>query len=420
MLMLPTRRRRRLPLTAVGLVFAIGASLAGISPATAATPQPAAVQAAITLPAPVVTYETAYFIDESSVHLFVTTQLDPSIDEARYEYQLDQTGPWLTLVDVTGYQGEFSTTEAYALAPPGDHLISLRTSAVVDGSRIVSPGTEPTLVNARGNPKEYTPTYVVDGPDVTFSWDARDAQNGWPTEYNILYSVDGAEPVLASVVDSVTVPAGYGKTVDFTFYYGGGADFQRYTDLTVHTPAAPGSLPLASTPLPSITGRALVGESLAVRTGTWQPAPVALTYQWFSDGKPIRWATQPTFRVGGAEVGTRITVEVRGSRDGYITAARTSAPTPRVPTAALIARTPTVSGTGAVGRTLSASTAPWGPGDVSLSYSWKRDGVLIHDAFNSTYTLTKADRGHVITAVITGFKLQYPDATRTSAGRVIR
>jgi hypothetical protein len=420
MLMLPTRGRRRLPLTALGLVIAVGASLAGISPAVAATPQPAAVQAAITLPAPVVTYETAYFIDESSVHLFVTTQLDPSIGEARYEYQLDQTGPWLTLVDVTGYQGEFPSTEAYALAPPGDHLISLRTSAVVDGSRIVSPGTEPTLVNARGNPKEYTPTYIVDGPDVTFSWDARDAQNGWPTEYDILYSVDGGEPVLASVVDSVTVPAGYGQTVHFTFYYGGGADFQRYTDLTVRTPAAPGAAPLTATPLPSITGRALVGETLAVRTGTWQPAPVALTYQWFSDGKAIRWATQPTFRVGGTEVGTRITVEVRGSRSGYITAARTSAPTPRVPIAALIARTPTISGTGAVGRTLTASTAPWGPGEVSLTYSWKRDGVLIDDAHDSTYALRDADRGHVITAVITGFKLQYPDATRTSAGRVIR
>jgi hypothetical protein len=420
MLMLPTRRRRRFPLTALGLVIAVGASVIGSAPAIAATPQPGAVQAAITLPAPLVTYETAYFIDESSVHLFVATQLDPSIEEARYEYQLDNTGPWLTLVDVTGYQGEFPSTEAYALAPPGDHLISLRTSAVVDGKRIVSPGTEPTLVNARGWAKEYTPTYVVSGPNITFSWDARDAQNGWPTEYNILYSINGAEPVLASVVDSVTVTAGYGQSVDFTFYYGGGADFQRYTKVLAHTPAAPGALPLKATPLPSITGRALFGETLAVRTGTWQPAPVALTYQWFSDGKPIQRATDPTFQVGWDEIGKRITVEVRGSRTGYMAVARTSAPTPRVPKASLIARTPNISGTGAVGRTLTASTASWGPGDVFLSYNWKRDGEVITDAYSSTYTLTEADRGHTITAVITGSKFNYPFATRTSSGRIIR
>lgn len=418
--MVPTRRRRRLPLTALGLVIAVGASLVGISPAVAAAPRSAAVQAAITLPAPLVTYETWYFLDESSVHLFVSTQLDPSIEEARYEYQLDGTGPWLTLVDVIGYQGEFSSTEAYALAPPGDHLISVRTSAVVDGTRIVSPGTEPTLVNARGWAKDYTPAYVVDGPDVTFSWDARDAQNGWPTEYNILYSVNGAEPVLASVVDSVTVPAGYGQTVDFTFYYGGGADFQRYTELKVHTPAAPGALPLTATPLPSITGRALVGETLAVRTGTWQPAPVALAYQWYSDGKPIPRATQPTFRVSRFEVGTRITVEVRGTRTGYVAGTRTSGPTPRVPDPVITSRTPTVTGVGTVGRTLTVHTSAWGPGDVELHYNWTRDGEYIMDAYARTYTVTAADRGHTIAAVVTGEKSEYPFALRTSAGRPVR
>jgi len=419
MLMLPTRRRRRLPLTALGLVIAVGASLIGTSPAIAAAHQPVVVQAAITLPAPLVTYETLYFIDESSIHLFASTQLDPSITEARFEYQLDGAGPWLTLYEGETYDGSFST-EDYALASPGDHLISLRTSAIVDGVRISSPATPPSMQNARGYAKDYAPTYVVDGPTITFNWDARDAQNGWPTADNILYSINGAEPILTTVVGSVTVPAGYGQSVDFTFYYGGGADFQRYTKVFAHTPAAPGSLPLTATPLPSITGRALFGETLAVRTGTWQPAPVALTYQWFSDGKPIQRATDPTFQVGWDEIGKRMTVEVRGSRTGYIAVARTSAPTPRVPKASLIARTPTISGTGAVGRTLTASTAPWGPGDVFLSYNWKRDGEVITDAYSSTYTLTEADRGHTITAVITGSKFNYPFATRTSSGRLIR
>ncbi|OUE30774.1 hypothetical protein BFL35_08440 [Clavibacter michiganensis] len=57
---------------------------------------------------------------------------------------------------------------------------------------------------------------------------------------------------------------------------------------------------------------------------------------------------------------------------------------------------------------------------MKLYYNWTRDGEYILDAYGSTYTLTEADRGHTIAAVITGEKFEYPFAIRTSAGRPIR
>jgi len=91
-------------------------------------------------------------------------------------------------------------------------------------------------------------------------------------------------------------------------------------------------LALSAAPTPTITGTAKVGSILTVRPGTWSPTPVALSYQWKRDGKPIAGATRPTYTLTAADARSAITITVTGKKAGYTTQSRTSAkvtPTPR-------------------------------------------------------------------------------------------
>jgi hypothetical protein len=207
--------------------------------------------------------------------------------------------------------------------------------------------------------------------------------------------------------------------VEFWLAYGVVPDLWAYAEAIGVTGSAPGSAPLTSTPPPSILGRASVGTTLGVRTGLWQPAPVRLTYQWYADGKPILGATDATFTVDFGQVGARITVAVRGARDGYVSVTRTSAPTPRVQEPVLTAGTPSVTGVPAVGRTVTARPGIWRPGPVTFAYSWLRDGRPIPGATASTYVVAEADRGRVLSVRVTGAFTQVFDITRNavSAGR---
>jgi hypothetical protein len=81
-----------------------------------------------------------------------------------------------------------------------------------------------------------------------------------------------------------------------------------------------------SAPTPRVTGKARAGRRLRAVAGTWAPAPVTLTYQWLRNGKAIKGATGTSYRVGRKDRGKRIAVRVTGSRPGFATAVRVSAP----------------------------------------------------------------------------------------------
>ncbi len=87
-----------------------------------------------------------------------------------------------------------------------------------------------------------------------------------------------------------------------------------------------------------------------------------------------------------------------------------------LPSASLtLTPTPTISGTAATGKTLTAVPGTWDP-DVSLSYQWERNGVAIMGATGSTYALTSADYGQSISVAVTGALAGYTSATETSTG----
>ncbi|PPF82421.1 hypothetical protein C5B96_08970 [Subtercola sp. Z020] len=85
-----------------------------------------------------------------------------------------------------------------------------------------------------------------------------------------------------------------------------------------------------STAVPTITGTAKVGQVVTANPGTWGPAPVTFTYQWYRDGAAITGSTAATRTVHANDVGKKLTVRVTGAKSGYASTSTTSAPTATV------------------------------------------------------------------------------------------
>jgi hypothetical protein len=95
---------------------------------------------------------------------------------------------------------------------------------------------------------------------------------------------------------------------------------------TYPQPGQPGSaLALIGAPTVKAKGTARVGTRLRATTGTWQPAPTRVRYQWLRDGKAIKRATKASYKVKAADRRHRLSVRVTVSRAGYAAADAVSA-----------------------------------------------------------------------------------------------
>ena len=170
-------------------------------------------------------------------------------------------------------------------------------------------------------------------------------------------------------------------------------------------------LPGPNTPAtgaPTISGTALVGETLAAdTTGIADDDGLnsaAFSYQWLDDDE-INGATASTYTLVAADAGKAIKVQVSftddAGNDEEMTSAATAAvaaapPPPNTPATGL----PTISGTALVGEILAADTTGIADDDgldnAAFSYQWLADDVEINGATASTYTLVAADAGKAI------------------------
>ncbi|MFW5473106.1 carboxypeptidase regulatory-like domain-containing protein [Knoellia sp. CPCC 206450] len=82
-----------------------------------------------------------------------------------------------------------------------------------------------------------------------------------------------------------------------------------------------------SAPTPTISGTRTVGSRLNAVPGTWGPAPVTLTYQWYRSGVAVSGATASSYVLTTTDRTRTITVRVTGSKTGYTSVAKTSAAT---------------------------------------------------------------------------------------------
>ena len=98
---------------------------------------------------------------------------------------------------------------------------------------------------------------------------------------------------------------------------------------------------------------------------------------------------------------------------GSGTAATACAVATNGPVASKVA--PTVTGTHAVGSVLTANPGTWTTTPDAFTYQWLRNGVPINGATRSTYRVTGADAGHVLSVSVTASKEDFASTSATSA-----
>lgn len=203
-----------------------------------------------------------------------------------------------------------------------------------------------------------------------------------------------------------TADAGKSISVEVTGHKTG------YRSVTIETGAVKVRKVFTTKPAPTIAGTRVVGTKLTAKPGTWSPS-ATLTYQWYRNGKAVSGATKSTYTTKSTDGGAKFTVKVTAKKSGYTTAAKTSA---AVTILKKLTRTPVpkISGTPKVMSKLTAKPGTWGPGTVTKTYQWYRNGKAIAGATKSTYTPRLNDAYAKFTVKVTGKRSGYASVTKTS------
>ena len=175
------------------------------------------------------------------------------------------------------------------------------------------------------------------------------------------------------------------------------------------------TMPFPTAGTPSVSGSLVAGQTLTASTGSWSPTP-RFTYQWLSNNAAIRRATGATYVLTSAEIGKSISVRIIATLSGFTTTTVTSSPTAFV-TAGLSftsSPNPTISGTPAIGQTLTANPGSWSP-EPTYSYQWLSNGRAISGATASTFLVASSYAGRSITVQVTANRAGYAATSRTSS-----
>ena len=266
-----------------------------------------------------------------------TTSADGS-----YRFTLTDAGSYLARA--TGPSPSFSAAQWYYFAANAGAASEL---TIAPGSH--TPGVSfwltPTQAWAATAPPTITGTSAV-GSTLTA------VPGTWtPTATSVGYQwyIEDAAVTGATSSTWTVTPAAAGRTVRVAVTAGRAGYPTESTSATTSIPTA------AFTPVvPTVSGTARVGATLTANPGAWSPTPDYYTYEW-KVGTSSAGSDSPTLVVPPDAVGQSITVTVTGHRAGYTDVARTSTATAAVLSGNLTAPAPTITGTAAVGRTLSAN-----------------------------------------------------------------
>lgn len=146
---------------------------------------------------------------------------------------------------------------------------------------------------------------------------------------------------------------------------------------------------ISSSPVPTVSGTALIGETLRAVTGNWDSG-VTFDYKWMADGSAISGAVSAEYVLRAKDAGKKITVEVTGRKTGFTSVTRVSADvTPAWPTGAKLVA---ISGKAAVGQILRVELSTLVE-TSGLTYKWLRNGSEIPGATADFYEPTAEDAG---------------------------
>ena len=181
------------------------------------------------------------------------------------------------------------------------------------------------------------------------------------------------------------------------------AGYATVEKLSAELTVKPGTIRF--TTKPSISGQALVGETLEVDPGSLS-TEAEVTYVWSRNGEEFD-NTEATYTLTAEDYLKRISVKVVAVAEGYNEASATVKS--RAVKAGTLAEVPTpvISGDAVVGETLTVDLGGDYPEGTTFKYVWSRDYKVISGA-TEELTLTKRDLGKTIRvrviAIIPGYK----------------
>jgi hypothetical protein len=173
---------------------------------------------------------------------------------------------------------------------------------------------------------------------------------------------------------------------------------------------------------PTISGAANVGQSISGNAGSWNGRALSFAYQWLrcdSNGNAcgaVGGATGTGYLVAAGDVGATLRFQVSASNKAGSSSATSGAtavvpappapiPTPTSPPSNL--GSPVVSGTPAVGQTVTASAGTWsGSQPMTYSYQWQQCDTggascsAIAGANAVSYTLPSAAVDHTVRVAV--------------------
>jgi hypothetical protein len=164
-------------------------------------------------------------------------------------------------------------------------------------------------------------------------------------------------------------------------------------------------VPVIGTPAPTITGTNAVGDTLTEVQGTWTNAPTSHAYQWeHCSGSPlactaISGATAQTYMVASTDAGDAIEVQETATNAGGASLPASS--TPVLPAAPAKTVLPKISGTVALGDTLTLTQGTWSNA-TSITDQWEDCSgsplacTAISGATGLTYVVASTDAGRTI------------------------
>lgn len=158
-----------------------------------------------------------------------------------------------------------------------------------------------------------------------------------------------------------------------------------------------------------------VGRTVSVAAPVWNQPDVTTTYQWLRDGVPILGATGTDYVLTVNDHAKAISVRATGKLASFTDGTSTSFAVNVTSGDALIATTlPGITGTPAVGSTLTGVRGVWENSPSSYSYQWLRNGVAITGATTMTYAPVVADAGASLTFRVTASKTGFADGIADS------
>jgi surface antigen len=313
-------------------------------------------------------------------------------------------------------EGATGTTFVVGPAQEGKR-ISVRVTASKLGYPTTSAFSAPTAAVAAGDLAGTNQPRVIGEAKVDATLTA--TSGTWsptPTRLTYQWRADG-QPILDATNPTFTPgPAQVGKalTVTVTASRDGYDDESAISEPT--DAVAPGTLTRASAAV--VTGVPRLGETLQVDPGTFTPEDATVSVQWLRAGIPIEGATESTYLLTRADLGSRIAARVWLTKPGYTRLRSHSAATRRVKSPPTL-RVRTEPGTGRLRAavTVTALGVRPVPGTVRVRSGARVLGTLVLREGAAATTLRSLPRG------LRTFRFRYTGTEKvaaTSLSRTVR